>query len=557
MAIETTPASSGFSHAKQRWLAKATSRPVRPAQTHSGLDVDLLYTPEDVAGLDYERDLGFPGEYPFTRGIQTTMYRGRLWTMRMYSGFGTAEDSNQRYRYLLDQGQTGLSVALDLPSQLGYDADEEDMEGEVGRVGVSLCTLKDMERLFEGIPLDKVSTNFTINATAAQILAMYIAAAEKQGVRPEQLNGTLQNDVLKDYAARGTWIFPVEPSMRLTIDIIQYCSRNVPKFNPISISAAHMREAGATVVDAVAFTFCNAKAYIQACLERGLSIDDFAPRLSFNMGITLSDFFEEVAKYRAARRLWARMLREEYGAQNPDSWKLRIYAGCGGTSLMAQEPLNNVIRVAYEAMSAVLGGVQALHTASYDEAYAIPTEESVRLALRTQQILAYETGVANTIDPLAGSYFVENLTNRTEEAIRAVMSDVEKMGGAIHAISSGYFQRRIQQAAYDEERKIQSGEKVVVGVNKFQSDGQAEEALEIHQTDPEVAKRQIERVQRVKDERVNAAVERSLTKLRGAIDGKDNLMPYILDAVREYATMGEITGIMRATWGEFREPAVV
>ncbi|MBI3969094.1 MAG: methylmalonyl-CoA mutase [Chloroflexi bacterium] len=554
MAITSRVGTGAGAH--DRWKAKVGSRPVKPARTDAGLDVKLLYTPEDVAWNDYLGDLGFPGEYPYTRGIYPTMYRGNLWTMREYAGFGTADDTNAHFKYLLSQGATGLSVALDLPTQLGLDPDHPAVEDEVGRVGVAISTLQDMEDIFAGIPLDRVSTSFTINATSAELLAMYVAAGEKQGVDAGALRGTLQNDILKEYLARGTWIYPVAPSLRVTGDVIAYCATNVPKFNSISVSAAHLRQSGANAVESLGLTFANAMEYIRATLDRGLNIDEFAPRLSFNLGLVSSDFFEEVAKFRAARRLWAKLMRERWGAQDPKSWTLRFYSGCGGDTLQKQEPLNNVIRVAYEALSAALGGAQAIFTCSYDEAYAIPTEESVRLALRTQQILAYETGVANTADPLGGSYFVESLTNEIERAISQVMADVDAQGGIIRAIESGYLQRRLAKGAYEDERRIASGEKIVVGVNRFRS-STPPEPIQTHQHDPRTTDRQRERVRRVKAGRDENDVERSLARLADAARGDDNVVPAIVEAVLVFATIGEISHTLRGVFGEFREPVGV
>lgn len=545
-----------ISREKAKWQESIKERKVRPASTSSGIELQVLYTPDDITHLDYLRDIGFPGEHPFTRGVHPTMYRESLWTMREYAGYGSAEDSNRWYRMLLEQGGTGLSVAFDLPTQIGYDSDNPEVEEEVGRVGVAISSLADMEMLFDGIPLDQVSTNFTINATSGPILAMYIAVGEKQGVSPEKLRGTLQNDLLKEYGARGTYIYPTEPSLRLTTDIIEYCAQKVPRFNPISISAAHYREAGASAVESVAFTFADAIVYIEYALSRGLDIDFFAGRLSFNLGLTDSDFFEEIAKYRAARRLWGKIMQERFKAVNPRSWLLRFYCGVGGSTLTVEEPLNNIVRVAYQAMAAALGGAQAIHTTSYDEAYAIPTEESVRIALRTQQILAYETGVTNTVDPLGGSYFVEWLTDRMEGEITKVMDEIEKVGGMVKAIEGGYIQRRIARRAYEIARQIQSGEKIVVGVNKFRSDGYKHD-IEIHQAGPESTSRQLERLRRVKAQRDNSRVEKTLAELRRAAEGTENLMLYILEAVKSYATIGEISDTLRAVWGEFKQPVTV
>lgn len=546
---------------KERWLRERVkdsglgSAMGGQAKTSSGIEVDLLYTPEDIKGVDYLNELGFPGEYPFTRGIYPTMYRGRNWTMRQYSGLATAEESNARYKFLLEGGQTGLSVALDLPTQMGIDSDHELAEGEVGVVGVSIDTLKDMELLFEGIPLDKITTSFTINATAAILLAMYIAVGEKQGVPPEKLGGTIQNDILKEYVARGAWIFPLEPSVRLIGDTIEYCMENIPRFNPISISGAHFRGAGANAIQEIAFTFCDAIAYVDSMLERGIDVDKFAPMLSFWFTTNI-DFLEEIAKFRAARRLWAKIMKERYGAKNPRSWMLRFGTSILAVSLTAQQPENNIVRVAYEAMAAVLGGVQSLFTASYDEAYSIPSEEAAQIALRTQQVLAYETGITRTVDPLAGSYYVEYLTNRLEEEITKLMEKIEALGGMVEMIQSGYIQREISNMAYEHERNVKSGEKVMVGVNRFVVD-EKERQLNLYEMDPEVTKKQISRLQRVKAERDNKHVEATLEKLRLVAEGKANIMPSLIDAVKAYATIGEITDVLRNVFGSFDEPVQI
>ncbi len=525
------------------------------ARTSSGIEVDLLYTPADMKETDYLKDIGFPGEYPFTRGVYPTMYRGRNWTMRQYSGLATAEESNARYKFLLEQGQTGLSVALDLPTQMGIDSDHELAEGEVGVVGVSIDTLKDMELLFEGIPLDKITTSFTVNATAAILLAMYIAVGEKQGVPPEKLGGTIQNDILKEYVARGAWIFPLEPSVRLIGDTIEYCMENIPRFNPISISGAHFRGAGANAIQEIAFTFCDAIVYVDSMLERGIDVDKFAPMLSFWFTTNI-DFFEEVAKFRAARRLWAKIMKERYGAKNHRSWMLRFGTSILAVSLTAQQPENNIVRVACEAMSAVLGGVQSLFTASYDEAYSIPSEEAAQIALRTQQVLAYETGITRTVDPLAGSYYVEYLTTRLEEEITKLMEKIEDLGGMVEMIQSGYVQREISTMAYEHERNIKSGEKVMVGVNRFVVD-EKERELSLYEMDPEVSKKQIAGLQRIKAERDNKHVGATLEKLRQVAKGKQNIMPYLMDAVKAYATIGEITDVLRDVFGSFEEPVQI
>jgi methylmalonyl-CoA mutase N-terminal domain/subunit len=546
---------------KQRWLRERVKDRGRDsamegkAETSSGIEVDLLYTPEDIKGVGYLNELGFPGEYPFTRGVYPTMYRGRNWTMRQYSGLATAEESNARYKFLLEGGQTGLSVALDLPTQMGIDSDHELAEGEVGVVGVSIDTLKDMELLFEGIPLDKITTSFTINATAAILLAMYVSVGEKQGVSPERLGGTIQNDILKEYVARGAWIFPLEPSVRLIGDTIEYCMENIPRFNPISISGAHFRGAGANAIQEIAFTFGDAIVYVDSMLERGIGVDKFAPMLSFWFTTNI-DFFEEIAKFRAARRLWAKIMKERYGAKDPRSWMLRFGTSILAVSLTAQQPENNIVRVAYEAMAAVLGGIQSLFTASYDEAYSIPTEEAAQIALRTQQVLAYETGITKTVDPLAGSYYVEYLTNRLEEEITKLMEKIEDLGGMVAMIQSGYVQGEISNMAYEHERKIKSGEKVMVGVNRFVVD-EKERELSLYEMNPEVSKKQIARLQRVKAERDNEHVGVTLDKLRLVAEGKENIMPSLIDAVKAYATIGEITGVLRDVFGSFEEPVQI
>lgn len=525
------------------------------ARTSSGIEVDLLYTPADMKETDYLKDIGFPGEYPFTRGVYPTMYRGRNWTMRQYSGLATAEESNARYKFLLEQGQTGLSVALDLPTQMGIDSDHELAEGEVGVVGVSIDTLKDMELLFEGIPLDKITTSFTINATAAILLAMYVAVGEKQEIPPGKLGGTIQNDILKEYVARGAWIFPLEPSVRLIGDTIEYCMENIPRFNPISISGAHFRGAGANAIQEIAFTFCDAIVYVDSMLERGIDVDRFAPMLSFWFTTNI-DFFEEIAKFRAARRLWAKIMRERYGAKNHRSWMLRFGASILAVSLTAQQPENNIVRVAYEAMAAALGGIQSLFTASYDEAYSIPTEEAAQIALRTQQILAHETGITKTVDPLAGSYYLEYLTNRLEEEITKVMKKIDDLGGMVEMIQSGYVQREISNMAYQHERKIKSGETVLVGVNRFIVD-EKEKELSLYEMDQEVSNKQIARLHKVKAERDNKQVESTLEKLRRAAEGRENTMPSLIDAVKAYATIGEITDVLRDVFGSFKEPVQI
>lgn len=540
---------------KARWhesrVAKTLARfPERSEQftTNSGIPVDRLYTPADVQ-VDYLNDLGFPGEFPFTRGVQPTMYRGRLWTMRQYAGFGTAEDTNQRYKYLLANGQSGLSVAFDLPTQIGYDSDSPLAEGEVGKVGVAIDSLADMEVLFDGIPLDKVSTSMTINAPAAVLLAMYIAVAEKQGVSSKELKGTIQNDILKEYVARGTYIFPPAPSMRLITDIFAFCEEHVPKWNTISISGYHIREAGSTAAQEVGFTLADGIAYVEAAIKAGLKVDEFAPRLSFFFNAH-NDFFEEVAKFRAARRLWAKIMKERFGAKDPKSLALRFHTQTGGSTLTAQQPMNNVVRVALQAFAAVCGGTQSLHTNSMDEALALPSEESVTVALRTQQIIAYESGAAETIDPLAGSYYVEHLTNEIEKQAKAYIDKIDSMGGAVKAIEAGYMQREIQEAAYRYQQQVERGERIVVGVNKFTQE--EEPPKNLLKVDPAVRIAQIEKIKAVKARRNQDEVAARLAELRTAAQGTANLMPPILAAVKSYATLQEICDVLRDVFGEYQ-----
>jgi len=521
--------------------------------TGSGAPVERLYTPLDLGGRDYAADLGLPGEYPFTRGVQSTMYRGRLWTMRQYAGFSNAEESNKRYKFLLEQGTTGLSIAFDLPTQIGYDSDHSLSQGEVGKVGVAIDSLADMEILFDGIPLDKVSTSMTINAPASVLLAMYIAVAEKQGVSADKLNGTIQNDILKEYVARGTYIFPPAPSMRLITNIFEYCAKEVSNWNTISISGYHIREAGSTAAQEVAFTLADGIAYVDAAIKAGLDVDEFAPRLSFFFNAH-NDLFEEVAKYRAARRIWARIMRERFGAKNPKSWMLRFHTQTGGSTLTAQQPDNNVVRVAIQTLAAVLGGTQSLHTNSRDEALALPTEDSVRIALRTQQIVAYESGAAETPDPLAGSYYVESLTNRVEAEAQAYLKRVDELGGAVKAIEQGYVQQEIQDAAYRYQKEVESGERVVVGLNKFQI--QEPKPKGLLRVDPSVGEAQVAKLRALKQKRDNAKVKATLADLEKAAKGDANLMPPILAAVRVYATLGEICDVMRGVFGEYRPGAM-
>ena len=520
-------------------------------ETSSGIVIRDLYTAADLVGLDEDRDLGRPGEYPFTRGVQPTMYRSRFWTMRQYAGFATAEETNKRFRYLLDHGQTGLSVAFDLPTQMGYDSDAPEAEGEVGRVGVPIASLVDMSVLFDGLPLEKVSTSMTINATAPILLALYVAAAEAQGVPRAEIAGTTQNDILKEYIARGTYIFPPRPSMRLVTDVFEFCAAELPKWNTISISGYHMREAGATAAQELAFTLADAIAYVEAAVARGLDVDDFAGRLSFFFA-AWSELFEEVAKFRAARRMWATIMRERFGATNPRSWVCRFHVQTAGSSLTAQSVDNNVVRTTVQALAAILGGAQSLHTNSRDEALGLPTEEAARLALRTQQILAHESGVTETPDPLAGSYYVESLTNELEVAAWAYLDEIEAMGGTLAAIEGGFQQRQIQEAAYRVQRAIESGEQVVVGVNRFRDDEL--HAPLIHKIGPDAERRQIERVRRVRAERSAEGWAAAMDELgRVAVNGDGNLIPPMLAAVRAYATVGEISDRLRVAWGEHRE----
>ncbi|MYD29243.1 MAG: methylmalonyl-CoA mutase [Dehalococcoidia bacterium] len=537
-------------------LAKALQRSPERSDgfATSSLDVHRLYTPLDVADLDYERDLGFPGEYPFTRGVQPTMYRGRLWTMRQYAGFGTAEESNQKFRYLLSQGQTGLSVAFDLPSQLGYDSDDPMAIAEVGQVGVAIDSLYDMETLFAEIPLDKVSTSMTINAPAAVMLAMYVAAGEKQGVPAEKLRGTVQNDVLKEYVARGTYIFPPGPSVRLAADVMAFCAKDVPLWNTISVSGYHIRDAGSTAAQEIGFTFANACAYIEAALARGLEIDEFAPRISWIFN-THNHFFEEVAKYRALRRLWARLLKERYGAKNPRSMMLRTHTQTGGSTLMAQQPENNIVRAAVQTLAAVTGGVQSIALSCFDEALALPTDEAQRIALRTQQIIAHETGAADTVDPFAGSYYVEHLTNDLERQAVAIMAEVESMGGSVPAIESGWMQNQIAEASWQYQQRVDDGDEVVVGVNDFQEGG--DQPQTIFSVDRRLVDEQLSRLEHHRRERDPEAVASTIAGLKAACEGDANLLPPILDAVRAYATLGEICGAMREVFGEYRPPTVI
>lgn len=514
-------------------------------------EAQRLYTPLDIEDFDYGEKLGFPGQYPFTRGVQPTMYRGRLWTMRAYAGFATAEETNARYKYLLEAGQTGLSVAMDLPTQIGLDSDHELSHGEVGKVGVAIDSLADMEALFDGIPLDKVSTSMTINGPAAVLLAMYVAVAEKQGVKPEALKGTIQNDILKEYIARGTYIFPPRPSMRLITDTFEYCSKNIPKWNTISVGAYHIREAGASEVQEIAFAFANAMAYIDAAIKAGQKVDDFAPGISwiFTAGL---DFFGEVAKFRAARRLWARIMKERYGASVPKAQMLRVHVHTAGSVLTAQQPLNNVVRITWQALSAVLGGIQSMACCAYDEAIALPTEESATLALRTQQLLAYESGVTDTIDPLAGSYYIETLTDKIEKEAYDYIDKIDRMGGAVAAIEQGYMQQEMAAHAYEYQHEVELGKRTVIGVNKF-NDSKKLAEQDVLTADLSVGERQIARLEKMKAARDNEAFKAALEKLREAAKGTENLMPYLIDAVKTYATLGEICGVLREEFGEYKQ----
>ncbi len=539
----------------QQWLARMPERP-ETFTTVSGEPVNRLYTPLDIPDFDYMRNLGFPGEYPFTRGIHATMYRGRLWTMRLFAGYGTAEETNARFKYLLEHGQTGLSIAFDLPTLYGYDTDDPMAEGEFGKCGVAVSSLRDMEILLDGLPLDQITTSMTINGPAAIIWAMYLAVAEKRGIPWDQIGGTTQADILKEYIAQKEWIFPPEPSMRLVVDMIEFGSKYVPKWNPISISGYHIREAGATAAQELAFTLANGFEYVRWCLQRGLDIDSFAPRLSFFFNCH-NDFFEEIAKFRAARRIWAREMRETFGAKNPRSWWLRFHTQTAGCTLTAQQPYVNVIRVALQALAAVLGGTQSLHTNSLDEALALPSEFAVKLALRTQQVIAYESGVTRTVDPLGGSYYVEYLTDRLEQQAYEYFRKIEELGGVIPAIEIGFFQREIAEAAYRYQKEIDEKQRIIVGVNEFVED---EEEIKppILQMDPEGEHRQRARLQQLRLERDNERVGQTLAALQEAARKEnENRMPYILEAVKAYATLGEITRTLKAVWGTWQEPLIL
>ena len=518
-------------------------------KTDTGINLDPLYTKSDIEDIDEKEDIGFPGEYPFTRGVYPTMYRSRLWTMRQYAGFGTAEETNKRFRYLLDQGQTGLSVAFDLPTQIGYDSDNALAQGEVGKVGVAIDTLADMETLFDQIPLDKVSTSMTINAPAGVLLAMYIVVAEKQGVDPEEISGTIQNDILKEYIARGTYIYPPEESLKLITDIFEYCSENTPRWNTISISGYHIREAGSDAVQELAFTLADGIEYVQKAVDIGMDVDDFAPRLSFFFNAQMN-LLEEVAKFRAARRLWAEIMEERFGAEKKKSKMLRFHTQTAGAALTAQQPMNNIMRVTLQALAAVLGGTQSLHTNSYDEALSLPTEESVKIALRTQQLIAHESGAADTIDPLAGSYYVENMTDRFVEEAKEYIDKIDEFGGMAEAIEAGYVQREIQDSAYKYQKKIEEKERVVVGVNEFVEEDEKAKA-DIMKVDEKVEESQKEKLNNIKEKRDDKAVEKHLERIRKAAENGDNVMYPIVDAVREYASLGEISNVLRDVYGEY------
>lgn len=545
---------------KQHWertVVKPTLEkyPERKANfvTGSSDPIQPLYAPDDLVDFDYLRDLAFPGQYPFTRGVQPTTYRGKLWTMRQYAGFGTAEESNKRYKYLLAQGQTGLSVAFDLATQIGYDSDDPICYGEVGKVGVAIDTLADMETLFDGIPLDKVSTSMTINASASILLAMYLAVAEKQGVPANLLSGTIQNDILKEYVARGTYIFPPQPSMRLITDIFAYCLKEVPKWNTISISGYHIREAGATAAQEIGFTLANGIAYVQAAINTGLKVDDFASRLSFFFNAH-NDLLEEVAKFRAARRLWADIMKHRFGANDEKSMMLRFHTQTGGSTLTAQQPINNIVRVTIQTLAAVLGGTQSLHTNSYDEALALPSEESVEIALRTQQIVAYESGAADTVDPLAGSYYIESKTNQIEKDAKKYIEKIDALGGVVPAIEKGYIQKEIQNSAYRHLKEVEGSDRIIVGVNKYRVE--SEHKPDLLKIDLKVQQEQIKKLRKVKQKRDRIAVDKSLAHLKEAAQSNENIMPVILEAVKVYVTLGEICNVMREVFGEYKEAVI-
>ena len=550
---EDRPALNGTEEWRRELYDATPERQGELFSTISGLENEPLHTP-DTAERDYDRDLGYPGVYPFTRGVYPSMYRGKLWTMRQFAGFGTAEETNERFRYLRDHGQTGLSTAFDMPTLMGYDSDHPRSLGEVGREGVAIDSLADMETLFSGIPLGEVSTSMTINSPAAMLLAFYICVGEQQGVPRAELRGTIQTDILKEYIAQKEWIFPPEPSMRLVVDMIEFCSQELPRWHPVSISGYHIREAGSNAVQELAFTLADGFAYVEACIERGLDVDDFAPRLSFFFNAHL-DFFEEIAKYRAARRIWARELRERYGARNPRSWLMRFHTQTAGVSLTAQQPEVNIVRTALEALAAVLGGTQSLHTNSFDEALALPTEHAVRLALRTQQVIAHESGVVNTIDPLGGSYYLEDLTDRLEAEAYEYFRRIDKLGGVVQAIKENFFQREIADAAFRYQSEVEAGQRVIVGVNRYELKDEVQ--LELLRIDPVLEQQQIERVQALRLRRDSGPVEAALARLKeGAVREDVNLMPLIVDASKAYVTMGEMCESLREVWGVWRETPV-
>jgi len=533
-----------------------TQKKIRDVVLESGIEVKPVYTPDDVKDIDYAKDIQNPGEYPFTRGIHPLMYRERPFTMRQYSGFATARETNKRFKYLIEHGQTGLNVAFDLPTQLGLDSDDPRAEGEVGRVGMSVDTLKDMEIAFEGIPIDKISTSLTINSTAAILLAMYIVVAEKQGLNTEKIRGTAQNDILKEYVGRGTWIFPVEPSMRLIADIIEYCAKHVPKYYPVSVCGYHIRESGANPVQEIAYAFAIAEAYIRSVLDRGIDANDFIARISFNFDIH-GNFFEQIAKFRAARRLWAKIVKNEFGATNPKAQMMKMIAGGGGGGLTIEQPENNIVRGAYYALISALSGTQTMALCSYDEAYTIPSEKAALISLRTMQILIEEMGLSDTVDPLGGSYFIETLTNQLEDKIVDCMKSVEERGGIVSAIAKGDIQKEVARQAYLNEKMIQSGELIKVGVNKYRIEEEEERAVEIHEYDPSQAEKQVETLNEVKRARNDEEVKSALEKLRAAAKTDENLMPHIIDCVKVYVTVGEITSVLKDIFGEFEEPVSV
>jgi methylmalonyl-CoA mutase N-terminal domain/subunit len=557
IVVATTGDRPGIENETDEWRRElyeaAPERQGELFSTISGLENEPLYTPDTVE-IDYEAELGYPGVYPFTRGVYPSMYRGRLWTMRQFAGFGTAEETNERFRYLLDHGQTGLSTAFDMPTLMGYDSDHPRSLGEVGREGVAIDSLADVETLFQGIPLAEVSTSMTINAPAAMLLAFYACVGEQQGVSPAELRGTIQTDILKEYIAQKEWIFPPEPSMRLVTDMVEFCAREMPKWHPISISGYHIREAGSNAIQELAFTLADGFAYVDAAIERGLDVDDFAPRLSFFFNAHV-DFFEEIAKYRAARRIWARELRDRYGAKNPRSWLMRFHTQTAGVSLTAQQPEVNIVRTALEAMAAVLGGTQSLHTNSFDEALALPTEDAVRIALRTQQVIAHETGAVNTIDPLGGSYYVEDLTNRLEAEAYDYFERIEKLGGVIPAIKENFFQREIADASFRYQHEVEQKQRIIVGVNRYELEDEPE--VEILRIDPALERKQIERVQALRGRRDSAAVEAALARLKqAAARESDNVMPPLVEAAKAYVTLGEMCDALRETWGTWTETPV-